>query len=214
MINILPLAPPTWWRSVVSGRIQPTLYVFRTVVPICCFICAQSHKHDPTATIDGDLPHVLCRRMFSGRLCRPTSEILSVPLSEVLLLQIGSGSHVYLVRPCTGGSRKTSYTPVIRSWHQAHRMKNVPMLRDNHRVYAFFAFPDTSAENAAWNTINKATAFAVSKSFTTDKPSQFKKKTVCLSAKGVKVEHHFTHPYSPWGNGVIDGFGQGTPPHL
>lgn len=87
--------------------------------------------------------------------------------------------------------------------------KYVLMLRDDHSDYKwFFAFPDTSAENAARAIIDWAAAFGAPKCLMSDGPTHFKNETVRLVSKGLKVPHHFTLPYSPWSNGAVERLGK------
>ena len=76
--------------------------------------------------------------------------------------------------------------------------KYVLMLRDDHSDYKwFFAFPDTSAENAAHAIIDWCAAFGVPNGLMSDGPTHFKNETVRSVCKNLKVPHHFTLPYTP-----------------
>lgn len=87
--------------------------------------------------------------------------------------------------------------------------KYVLMLRDDHSDYHwFFAFPDTSAENAAVAIIDWCAALGVPNGFMSDGPTHFRNETVRLISKGLKVPHHFTLPYSPWSNGAVERLGR------
>ena len=77
--------------------------------------------------------------------------------------------------------------------------KYILMLRDDHSDYKwFFAFGDTSAENASRAIIDCCAAFGVPKGLMSDGPTHFKNETVHKVSKGLKVPHHFTLPYTPW----------------
>lgn len=71
-----------------------------------------------------------------------------------------------------------------------------------------FPCSDTSADTAARAIIDWASAFGVPKSLMSDGPTHFKNEMVRLVAKGLKVPHHFTLPYSPWSNGSVERFGK------
>lgn len=87
--------------------------------------------------------------------------------------------------------------------------KYVLMMRDDHSNYCWlFAFPDTSAENAARAIIDWSAAFNVPKGLMSDGPTHFKNETIRLVCKGLRVPHHFTLPYSPWSNGGIERLGK------
>jgi len=87
--------------------------------------------------------------------------------------------------------------------------KYVLMLRDDHSDYKwFFAFADTSAENAAQAIIDWSAAFGVPNGLISDGPTRFKNETVRRVAKGLKVPHHFTLPYAPWRNGAVERLGK------
>ena len=87
--------------------------------------------------------------------------------------------------------------------------KYVLMLRDDHSDYKwFFAFSDTSAENAAHAIIDWCAAFGVPKGLMSDGPTHFKNETVRAVTRGLKVPHHFTLPYTPWSNGAVERLGK------
>ena len=87
--------------------------------------------------------------------------------------------------------------------------KYVLMLRDDHSDYKwFFAFPDTSAENAATSIIDWSAAFGVPEGLMSDGPTHFKNETIRLITRGLKVPHHFTLPYSSWSNGAVERLGK------
>lgn len=87
--------------------------------------------------------------------------------------------------------------------------KYVLMLRDDHSDYKwFFAFADTSAENAAQVIIDWSAAFGVPKMLMSNGPTHFKNEAVRLVSKGLKVPHHFTLPYTPWSNGAVERLGK------
>lgn len=87
--------------------------------------------------------------------------------------------------------------------------KYVLMLRDDHSEYCwFFAFPDTSAENATRAIIDWSAAFGVPNGLMSDGPTHFKNETVRRVAKGLKVPHHFTLPYTPWSNCAVERLGK------
>lgn len=87
--------------------------------------------------------------------------------------------------------------------------KYVLMLRDDHSDYKwFFAFADTSAENAAHAIVDWCAAFGVPKSLMSDGPTHFKNETLNRLSKGLKVPHHFTLPYTPWSNGAVERLGK------
>lgn len=87
--------------------------------------------------------------------------------------------------------------------------KYVLMLRDDHSSYYwFFAFADTSAENAARAIIDSSTAFGVPNDLVSDGPTHFKNETVRLVAEGLRVPHRHTLPYSPWSSGAVERLGK------
>lgn len=87
--------------------------------------------------------------------------------------------------------------------------KYVLLLRDDATDYKWmFAFPDTSAENAATAIIDWSAAFGVPKGLMSDGPTHFRNETLRLIAKGLKTTHHFTLPYSPWSNGAVERLGK------
>lgn len=76
--------------------------------------------------------------------------------------------------------------------------KYVLMLRDDHLDYNwFFAFADTSAENAAQAIIDWSAASDVPRMIMSDGLTHFKNETVRLVLKDLKVPHHFTLSYCP-----------------
>lgn len=87
--------------------------------------------------------------------------------------------------------------------------KYVLMLRDDHSNYAwFYATCDTAAEQAASAIIDWCAAFGTPKQLMSDGPTHFKNETIRQLAKGLRVPHHFTLPYSPWSNGGIERLGK------
>lgn len=87
--------------------------------------------------------------------------------------------------------------------------KYVLMLRDDHSNYAwFFSTADTCAEQAATAIIDWCAAFGVPKMLMSDGPTHFKNETLSRLAKGLRVPHHFTLPYTPWSNGGIERLGK------
>lgn len=83
------------------------------------------------------------------------------------------------------------------------------MLRDDHLDYDwFFAFPQTEAPNAATAITEWCSAFGVLNCLMSDSPTHFKNETVRLVCKGLKVPHHFTLPYYPRRNGVVERLGR------
>ena len=87
--------------------------------------------------------------------------------------------------------------------------KYVLMLRDDRSDYKwFFAFSDTSAENAAHAIIDWCAAFGVPKELMSDGPTHFKNETVRAVTRRLKVPHHFTLPFTPWSNGAVERLGK------
>lgn len=87
--------------------------------------------------------------------------------------------------------------------------RGVLMMRDDFSDYKwFFPFTDTSARNEATAIIDWWAAFGVPKSLMSDHPTHFKNETIRLVAKGLKVPHHFTFPYSPCSNGAVERLGK------
>jgi len=87
--------------------------------------------------------------------------------------------------------------------------KYILMLRDDLSDYKwFFAFTDTDAKNAAQAIIDWSAAFGVPNGLMSDGPTHFRNETVRLVAKGLKVPHHFTLPYTPWSNGAVERLGK------
>lgn len=85
------------------------------------------------------------------------------------------------------------------------REKYILMLRDDHSNYCRrFAFPDTSAENAARPIIDWSAAFGVPSESMSYRPTHFKNGTVRLVTKGLSVPHHFTLLYISWSSGGIE----------
>lgn len=87
--------------------------------------------------------------------------------------------------------------------------KYILMLRDDHSSYCWlFAFADMVAGNAARAIIDWCAALGVPNGLMSDGPTHFKNETVRLVAKGLRVPHHFTLPYTPWSNGGIERLGK------
>lgn len=71
------------------------------------------------------------------------------------------------------------------------------MLRDDHSNYCWIvAFPGTSAKNAARAIIVWRAAFGVPSRLIFNGSTHFKNETVRVVAKGLRVQYHFTLPYS------------------
>lgn len=64
------------------------------------------------------------------------------------------------------------------------------------------------AENAATTIIDWSAAFGVPKALMSDWLSHFKNETIRLVSKGLCVPHHFTLPYCPRSNGLIERLGK------
>jgi len=87
--------------------------------------------------------------------------------------------------------------------------KYVLMLRDDHSDYAwFFPSSDTLAETAAIALVDWCAAFSVPNGWMSDGPTHFRNETIRLLARGLKVPHHFTLPYTPWSNGAVERLGK------
>ena len=87
--------------------------------------------------------------------------------------------------------------------------KYVLMLRDEHSNYCWvFAFPHTSAENAATAIIDWCAAIGVPKGLMSVGPTHFKKEAIRRTSCGLKVPHHFTLPYCLWSNGAVERLGK------
>ena len=83
------------------------------------------------------------------------------------------------------------------------------MLRDDHSGYQwFFPFATTAAENAANEIIDWCAAFGVPQGLMSDGPTHFRNETMLLIAKGLRVPHHFTLPYTPWRYGTVERLGK------
>ena len=83
------------------------------------------------------------------------------------------------------------------------------MLRDDVTSYSWlYPTPSTSASQAATALVDWCAAFGAPKSFMSDSPTHFKNETLRLLAKGLKNNHHFTLPYSPWTNGAVERLGK------
>lgn len=83
------------------------------------------------------------------------------------------------------------------------------MLRDEHSDYKWFLlFAETSASNAATAIIDWCAAFGMPNGLMSDRPTNFKNETIWKISKGLRVPHHFTLPYCPWSNGVVERLGK------
>lgn len=83
------------------------------------------------------------------------------------------------------------------------------LLRDDHSGYCwFFAFPSTNAENAAIVIQGWCAAFGAPGSLMSDGPTHFRNKTLRPLAKTLRIPHHFTLPYCPWSNRVVERLGK------
>lgn len=83
------------------------------------------------------------------------------------------------------------------------------MVRDNHSEYAWL-YPscDMTEETAAHSLLDWCTWFGAPTSFMSDDPTHFKNETLHFLSNGLRTKHHFTVPYCPWSNGVVERLGK------
>lgn len=183
---------------------------YQTTTPTFSFVFASSLTPVRVDIVVPKPLQIFSEKISSGLLYQLTSRPLS-NLASIAFQPLEGGK---VPRPFGPAVHRTSANDLLQFDYigiaKAHSgEKYVLILRDDHSNYCWlYACPETSAEHAARAIKDWSAAFGVPNQQMSDGPTHFTNEVLGLVAKGLRVPHHFTLPYSPWSNGAVERLGK------